>query len=117
MYQVAKDINPKEQELIDKYMPGSLTVIFDKREDVPEVLTGGLETVGIRIPNVPQEVPVANARTQATTKMTAGRKFASPAAPDIRSPTKYFAPSTVVIFLRPVAKVRIRIAGTIAMKP
>lgn len=51
MYQVAKNINPKEQELIDKYMPGSLTVIFDKREDVPEVLTGGLETVGIRIPN------------------------------------------------------------------
>ena len=29
-------------------------------------------TMGIRMPKVPQEVPEAKARTQATTKMTAG---------------------------------------------
>ena len=51
MYMVAKDINPKEQELIDKYMPGSLTIILSKKEDVPYILTGGLDTVGVRIPN------------------------------------------------------------------
>ena len=51
MYMVAKDINPKEQELIDKYMPGSLTIILNKKEDVPYILTGGLDTVGVRIPN------------------------------------------------------------------
>ena len=32
-------------------------------------------TIGIRIPKVPQDVPVANARKQPTTKMIAGRKF------------------------------------------
>ena len=48
---VAKDINSKEQELIDKYMPGSLTIILNKKEDVPYILTGGLDTVGVRIPN------------------------------------------------------------------
>jgi len=51
MYMVVKDINPKEQELIDKYMPGSLTIILNKKEDVPYILTGGLDTVGVRIPN------------------------------------------------------------------
>ena len=37
-------------------------------------------TIGMRIPNVPQLVPVENARTIAITKMIAGRKFQSPAA-------------------------------------
>ena len=31
--------------------------------------------IGIRIPNVPQEVPVANARTHATRKIIAGRSL------------------------------------------
>ena len=75
-------------------------------------------TMGIRIPNVPQDVPVAKASTQATRKITAGKKEPNAAAcPDMRLPTKYLAPSIVVIFLRAVAKVRIRIAGTICLKP
>ena len=32
-------------------------------------------TIGMRIPKVPQEVPVENARNAATAKMTAGSKF------------------------------------------
>ena len=32
-------------------------------------------TTGIRMPNVPQDVPEAKARTQATRKMTAGRRL------------------------------------------
>ena len=32
-------------------MPGSLTIILNKKEDVPYILTGGLDTVGVRIPN------------------------------------------------------------------
>ncbi len=35
-------------------------------------------TIGIKIPNVPQEVPVANARKQPTRKIIAGRKFNKP---------------------------------------
>lgn len=48
---VVKSINKKEQELIDKYMPGSLTIIFDKKDDIPKLLTAGLDTIGVRIPN------------------------------------------------------------------
>ena len=37
-------------------------------------------TIGIRIPNVPQDVPVANARKQPTTNTIAGRKLINPDA-------------------------------------
>lgn len=36
--------------------------------------------IGMRIPNVPHDVPVANARKQAIMKMIAGRKFLNPCA-------------------------------------
>ena len=76
-----------------------------------------LQTMGIRIPKVPQEVPVANARNAATTKMIAGRKLARPAAAEsIKPPTNTSAPSMPVMFLSAVAKVRIKMAGTIALK-
>ena len=48
---VAKNITPKEKELIEKYLPGDLTIILDKKEDVPDLLTANLKTVGVRIPN------------------------------------------------------------------
>ena len=77
-----------------------------------------LVTMGIRMPKVPQEVPVAKLRAQATRKMTAGRKANRPAAAySITPATKYLAPSRPVMFFRPVARVRIRIGGTMAMKP
>ena len=47
------------------------------------IISWGLEfintftTMGIRIPKVPQEVPVENARKHATRKIIAGRKFRS----------------------------------------
>ena len=47
-------------------------------------------TIGMSIPKVPQEVPVANARTQATKNMIAGRNAPrAPAVLLIRSPIKY----------------------------
>ena len=74
-------------------------------------------TIGIRIPNVPQDVPVENAITQATIKMIAGKNTARLDAPERRLSTNTSEPSPLVIFLSAVAKVRIRIAGTIATNP
>lgn len=42
-------INEIEQTLIDSLWPGPLTIIFDKK-NISDLLTGGLNTVGIRIP-------------------------------------------------------------------
>ena len=44
------NINEKEKFLIDKYMPGALTIILDKNEKVSDILTAGLDTIGVRIP-------------------------------------------------------------------
>ena len=44
-------VRDEEQKIIDKYMPGALTIILDKKEIVSDVLTSGLKTVGVRIPN------------------------------------------------------------------
>lgn len=75
-------------------------------------------TIGIRIPKVPHEVPVANERPHATKKIIAGKKLARPAAAESMSIlTNSAAPKRPVMFLSAVAKVRINIAGTIAIKP
>ena len=44
-------INEEEQKIIDKYMPGALTIILNKKNNVSNVLTSNLDTVGVRIPN------------------------------------------------------------------
>lgn len=48
---VAKNINEEQEYIINKYMPGALTLILDKKEEVPNILTSNLETIGVRIPN------------------------------------------------------------------
>ena len=46
-----KNINPIEKKLIKTFWPGSLTIVFDKTNLVPDILTSNLSTVGIRMPN------------------------------------------------------------------
>lgn len=51
IYEYTSDINELEKELICKYHPGLLTIILKKNNKVSNLITGGLDTVGIRIPN------------------------------------------------------------------
>ena len=51
IFKIVSKVTQKEKELIKKYMPGPLTIVFDKKEGVPNNLTAGLDTIGIRIPN------------------------------------------------------------------
>ena len=75
-------------------------------------------TIGIRIPKVPQLVPVAKARNAPIRKMMAGRSaIRFPAAWLMVPATKSAAPRLSVMAFKVQAKVRIRIAGTIALKP
>lgn len=48
---IAKNINNIERKLIDIFFPGPLTIVLERREIVPDVVTGGLNTVGIRMPS------------------------------------------------------------------
>ena len=77
-----------------------------------------LHTIGIRMPKVPQEVPVEKASPAATIKIMAGNTPCSPEAePDTRSATKNLAPNSPVMPDSVQAMVRIRIGATIALKP
>ena len=47
---VAKDITPFEYSIIKKFFPGPLTIILQKKDVVPDIVTSGGSTVGIRMP-------------------------------------------------------------------
>jgi L-threonylcarbamoyladenylate synthase len=43
-------LNENAHKIIDRFLPGSLTVILKKKESVPMIVTSGSETIAIRIP-------------------------------------------------------------------
>ena len=47
------DTNPLYEALAKAFMPGPLTVVLPKKENIPFSVTGGLQTVGIRCPGDP----------------------------------------------------------------
>lgn len=46
-------VNRSAEVLVAEFLPGPLTLVLEKKEIIPEILTGGLSTVGIRIPDHP----------------------------------------------------------------
>lgn len=69
---VAKNISELEYKIMDTFFPGPLTIILEKKDIVPNILTANTNTVGIRMPsgkiarklieyaNVPIATPSAN---------------------------------------------------------
>ncbi|HLR34631.1 MAG TPA: L-threonylcarbamoyladenylate synthase [Tissierellales bacterium] len=49
--ELVKDIPEEAFEIMEKFWPGPLTLIFKKSDKVPDKITGGLSTVAIRMPN------------------------------------------------------------------
>lgn len=47
------DISKAQEHIMQKYWPGAITFVVKKKDIVPNALTLGLETVGIRIPDSP----------------------------------------------------------------
>ena len=48
--QVAKDITELEYALIKEFFPGPLTIILNKKDIVPDIVTAGGSTIGVRMP-------------------------------------------------------------------
>ena len=65
--ELVKEVPEKAKLLIEKFWPGPLTLIFQKSDLVPKVVTGGMDTVAVRMPSHPtarrlleiSEIPVA----------------------------------------------------------
>jgi L-threonylcarbamoyladenylate synthase len=51
--ELVKEIPSNAKKLVEKFWPGPLTVVLLKEEDIPDIVTAGLPTVAIRMPNHP----------------------------------------------------------------
>ncbi|ABL64553.1 L-threonylcarbamoyladenylate synthase [Chlorobium phaeobacteroides] len=50
MSKVASEISPEATLLIEHFFPGPLTLVLKKKATVPDAVTAGLDTVGVRCP-------------------------------------------------------------------
>ncbi|MEM3399728.1 MAG: L-threonylcarbamoyladenylate synthase [Candidatus Micrarchaeia archaeon] len=53
IHKLARDIPDCAEEIMGKFWPGPLTLIFKKRRIVPKITAGGLNTVAVRMPDNP----------------------------------------------------------------
>ncbi|MFO0919750.1 MAG: L-threonylcarbamoyladenylate synthase [Planctomycetaceae bacterium] len=51
--QVAADFPDQARKLAEKFWPGPLTIVLPKNPAVPDLVTSGLPTVGVRVPDHP----------------------------------------------------------------
>lgn len=51
IYDIAEEINEDCLKLMEAFWPGPLTVVVKRKKIVPNTTTGGLDTVGIRMPS------------------------------------------------------------------
>ena len=47
--QIVEEINEVERKLIEAFWPGPLTIVFKRKDTVPNIVTGGKDTVGVRL--------------------------------------------------------------------
>jgi L-threonylcarbamoyladenylate synthase len=78
---LVKEIPLDAKNLIERYWPGPLTIVLLKEEDIPDIVTAGLSTVAIRMPNHPMALSLIN---------ESGCPIAAPSA----NPFSYLSPTT-----------------------
>lgn len=57
----ARDIPAEAQALAQAFWPGALTLILKRQPHVPDAVTGGQDTVGLRVPNHPLTLALLHA--------------------------------------------------------
>ncbi len=78
-----RDIPDTAYRLAERFWPGPLTMILPRRENVPLLTTGGLETVGVRCPDHPVTLAIiekAGVPVAAPSGNTSGRPSPTTAA-------------------------------------
>jgi len=81
VYQFVQHIPDKLKALAEKFWPGPLTLLLQKKEVVPDLVTAGLPTVAVRIPGHPL-----------TLQLLDSLQF--PLAAPSANPFKYISPTT-----------------------
>lgn len=71
LWLVAKEANEKARKCMEKFWPGPFTAILPKKETISDLVTSGLDTVGVRVPDH---------RTAQKLLLEAGTPVAAPSA-------------------------------------
>ena len=50
IYDLVKSVPPKAEKILDTLAPGPITIILEKNDNIPDVVTAGGKTVAVRIP-------------------------------------------------------------------
>lgn len=51
VYKVASSVPPIAKELMERFWPGPLTLVLPKRNEISTLVTAGLDTIAVRVPN------------------------------------------------------------------
>ena len=55
---VAREVSEIALNLMERFWPGPLTIVFPKRAEVPPAVTAGMDTVAVRFPDHPVAIEV-----------------------------------------------------------
>jgi L-threonylcarbamoyladenylate synthase len=82
IHDIAEHVPALASRMIDRFWPGPLTIILRKKDNIPDIVTAGLSTVGIRMPSHPVALELIKAL---------GSPIAAPSA----NPFGYISPTKV----------------------
>jgi L-threonylcarbamoyladenylate synthase len=82
IYNIAEYVPALASQIMDRFWPGPLTIILNKKDTIPDIVTAGLSTVGIRMPSHQVALDLIKAL---------GRPIAAPSA----NPFGYISPTKV----------------------
>lgn len=51
LHRVVAHVEERAKKLIEKFWPGPLTIVFEKKRDIPGIVTANLKTVAVRFPS------------------------------------------------------------------
>ncbi|MFW5874802.1 MAG: L-threonylcarbamoyladenylate synthase [bacterium] len=71
VYAYAGDISDTAEKIMDRFWPGGITLVFKAKPGLPDILTAGTGTVGIRLPAHPVAAALAKASGCALTATSA----------------------------------------------
>ena len=72
-FSLARSVSRRATRLMEKFWPGALTIVLSAAPGLPEVVTGGTGTVGLRVPDHPVARTLAKAVGGAITGTSANR--------------------------------------------
>lgn len=76
IYELAAAVPASARALVERYWPGPLTVVVERQGHVPDAVTGGLNTVAVRLPSSPvarELIRLAGVPVAAPSANTSGR--------------------------------------------